>query len=251
MRVRLRANNLQPRLAGEKCVSPLPLRWCVRFCDFDFDCIFETTLATKHSFIVLTLCSCRLRSYLTKALEWLEPPSPPRFICIGGRSGTGKSTLAKNLAPSCGQPLGAVTVRTDEVRKRIFGVAMCETLPPSAYTAAASSRVYDTCFALTRQVLLSGTSVILDGTFLSSAAREGARALADDLGVASECIWLEVPEQVSLERVASRGQDVSDANASVVRRQHARDIEGLMWPVVDASGSAAQAVAAAKAVLEC
>ena len=69
------------------------------------------------------------RSYLELAAQFLRPRSC-RLIAIGGLSGTGKSTLAAALAPC----LGARVLRSDVIRKRLFGVAPETQLPASAYT---------------------------------------------------------------------------------------------------------------------
>ena len=70
------------------------------------------------------------RRYLELAAQFLRPRSC-RLIAIGGLSGTGKSTLAAALAPC----LGARVLRSDVIRKRLFGVAPETQLPASAYTS--------------------------------------------------------------------------------------------------------------------
>ena len=50
-------------------------------------------------------------------------PAAPRLIAVGGLSGTGKSAVARAIAPSVGAFPGAVHVRSDVERKRLFGVA--------------------------------------------------------------------------------------------------------------------------------
>ena len=85
-------------------------------------------------------------AYLDAALAHLSPP-PPRLAAVGGFSGTGKSTFARLIAPGLGASPGAVILRTDEVRKRLAGVAPDESLPPSAYGADFYAQVYDTLFA--------------------------------------------------------------------------------------------------------
>ena len=62
------------------------------------------------------------REYLLMAEQFLHP-SGPLLIAVGGFSGSGKSTLAQALAPSVGAVPGAVVLRSDEIRKQLFGVA--------------------------------------------------------------------------------------------------------------------------------
>ncbi|MBM3520938.1 MAG: hypothetical protein FJX63_09280, partial [Alphaproteobacteria bacterium] len=61
-------------------------------------------------------------SYFRAAERFLAPPRP-MLICIGGLSGTGKSTLAASLAPLLGTPPGALHIRSDVERKILAGVA--------------------------------------------------------------------------------------------------------------------------------
>lgn len=53
-------------------------------------------------------------------------------MAIAGLSGTGKSVLARGLAGPIGPPPGAVVIRLDVVRKRLFGVSKTTTLPEAA-----------------------------------------------------------------------------------------------------------------------
>jgi uncharacterized protein len=71
------------------------------------------------------------RSYLDLSVLLLRPRSC-RLVAIGGLSGTGKSTLAAGLAPS----LGARILRSDVIRKQLFGVAPETRLATRAYTFA-------------------------------------------------------------------------------------------------------------------
>jgi aminoglycoside phosphotransferase family enzyme/predicted kinase len=188
------------------------------------------------------------RSYLALARAWLDPP-PPRLLAVGGRSGTGKSTLARDLAPGLGGPCGAVVIRTDEVRKRLLGVGPLEPLPPSAYAPESHARIYDACFALAERALRAGAAVILDAAFLDADERAAARAVASATGVTLTGLWLEAPADVLLARVARRTADASDADARVVRGQLGRDVGAIDWHTVDASGSPEDALRAAQEIL--
>ena len=78
------------------------------------------------------------RRYLDLAVRLLRP-RPCRLVAIGGLSGSGKSTLAAALAPE----IGARVLRSDVIRKRLFGVAPETRLPASAYAPEVSRRVYE------------------------------------------------------------------------------------------------------------
>ena len=77
------------------------------------------------------------RAYLQAAQAYLAPASP-RLVAVGGLSGSGKSTLARTLASGLGGGPGAVVLRSDEIRKRLFGAAPTDRLPKSAYAPEVS-----------------------------------------------------------------------------------------------------------------
>ena len=170
------------------------------------------------------------RAYLAAAERHLDP-APPRLLAVGGLSGSGKSTLARALAPELGAPPGAVVLRSDEVRKRLFGRSPTEPLPRDAYTAEADARIHAALFASARQALAAGASVILDATFRDPARR--AEALA--LHPAARGVWLDAPDAVLRARVAARRDDASDADLAVLERQLAARPAVTDWAMVDAS----------------
>ena len=69
---------------------------------------------------------------LLRAAKAYLAPSPPLLIAVGGLQGTGKSTLARGLAPALGAAPGVLLLRSDELRKRRFGLAPEAPLPPEA-----------------------------------------------------------------------------------------------------------------------
>src|SRR4051794_1271353 len=79
--------------------------------------------------------------YFDLARALIHPPAP-RLIAVGGLSGTGKTVLARALAPSVAPQPGAVVLRSDVLRKQMFGVRNTDRLPPSAYTPELAERVY-------------------------------------------------------------------------------------------------------------
>ena len=72
------------------------------------------------------------RGYFALALEAIAPPAP-KLVAVGGLSGTGKTVLARAVAPRLKPMPGAVIVRSDIERKALFGIAETEKLPADAY----------------------------------------------------------------------------------------------------------------------
>ncbi len=159
----------------------------------------------------------------------------PRLVAVGGLSGTGKSTLAFALAPHLEGPAGAVVLRTDEIRKRAFGVAPGETLPPEAYAPEASPRIYGYTVDEARRVLAAGQSVILDGVFARPEQRAAVETLCHEADVPLTAFWLEADRDTMAGRVAARRGDVSDATPAVVDRQLTYDLGAMTWTRLDAA----------------
>ncbi|MFC3079942.1 AAA family ATPase [Phenylobacterium terrae] len=182
----------------------------------------------------------RGRDYLAAARRHLSPP-PPRLAAVGGLSGAGKSTFARAAAPALGAPPGAVVLRTDEVRKRLAGVDPLERLPASAYEPAFYAAVYDAVFDAAARMLRAGWSVVLDASFVDDVARRRAEALAGELAVPFDGVWLEAPTAVLEQRVRGRTADASDATVETIAMQQARNLGRIEWLVMDVTDGAAPA----------
>ena len=96
---------------------------------------------------------------------------PPSLIAIGGLSGTGKTTVARHLAAKIGAVPGAVHLRSDVIRKQLFGVAETSPLPHQAYTPTVTEHVYRAMQKMAGLSLEAGHSVIADAVH---AKRTGA-----------------------------------------------------------------------------
>ena len=178
---------------------------------------------------------------LLAAAEAHLAPAAPRLVAIGGLPGTGKSTLARALAPALGRSPGALVLRTDEARKRRFGVAPESRLPPEAYMPSVSAAVHDEIFAMAAAALAGGQAVVLDAVFLDPAMRARAAAVARAAGVAFDGLWLEAPLPVLRARIAARRDDASDADEAVLLRAAAADPGAIDWHRIDVAGDGAAA----------
>jgi predicted kinase len=171
-------------------------------------------------------------------------------VALGGVSGTGKTTVARGLAPDLGRPPGAVILRSDVIRKRLFGVVPEEKLGADAYQPDVSQRVFRRMAERAALLLGSGQAVIADGVFGDAWQRVLIEAAAEGEGAPFHGLWLEAPEAVLADRIARRRNDASDATVPVLHDQlRAIDRARIDWSAVDASGDPGATLAAARHVL--
>jgi predicted kinase len=184
--------------------------------------------------------------YLTMA-ERLLRPTHPCLVALGGFSGAGKSTLALGLAPSVGAVPGAVVLRSDETRKRLCGVSPVRRLDAPGYSAQVSERVYSNLREHAALILRAGHSVVIDAVHARASDRHAIEEVAATLSVPFIGLWLAAPESVLIDRTVQRRNDASDANAAVIRMQHAHGTGEVAWNLVDASAPASALLASATA----
>jgi aminoglycoside phosphotransferase family enzyme/predicted kinase len=168
------------------------------------------------------------RAYVSAAQAHLQPAEPVLFA-VGGLSGSGKSTLSRALAPRLGGPPGAVVLRSDEIRKRLWDHAPTDRLPKAAYAPEQSVRVYGRMLKEAALALGAGRPVVLDAVFLRAEERAQAEAAARQAGVAFQGVWLEAPRDTLETRLAGRAGDASDADARVLATQRERDPGVIGW----------------------
>ncbi len=189
------------------------------------------------------------RRYFELALALLVP-ARPMIVCTGGLSGTGKSLLARALAPDIAPVPGALVFRSDIERKAFFGMAEHDRLPAEAYRPEVSETIYRSLIDKAARVARAGHSVIVDAVF----ARPEERAAIETAAAAAKAdfrgLFLAADLRTRLDRVGSRGPDASDADAKVARMQNAFDIGKVTWTIVDASGSPEETLAIARAAIE-
>ena len=144
------------------------------------------------------------------------------LIITHGYSGSGKSTLAGQLV----ERLGAVQIRSDIERKRLFGYRMLEAtdsgVDQGLYTQEAGRRTFQRLSELAKAVIEAGFTVIVDATFIQASLREQFRNLASDCGVPFLIIDFKASEQELYRRIERRRQlmnDASEATLGVLKKQ--------------------------------
>jgi aminoglycoside phosphotransferase family enzyme/predicted kinase len=189
------------------------------------------------------------RTYFALALRLLSPPAA-KLIAIGGLSGTGKSLIARELAPFVGPDPGAVVLRSDVERKDLFGREPTTRLAAEAYGSDVTARVYQRLADMASRIVAAGHSVIVDAVFAKPEERANISTVAEAAKVTFHGLFLVADLNTRLQRIAARKLDASDADAAVARMQEEFDLSGLEWAKIDAAGTPAATLASVRAAVD-
>jgi predicted kinase len=173
------------------------------------------------------------------------------LVVIFGLMGTGKTTLARELAAARGWPV----LHSDVVRKELAG------LPPTApvreefgqgiYAPDFSARTYAEMRRRAREHLQAGASgVIVDASFKSARERHLVQELAREQGARAVFVLCECPREVVRERLLRRAAEaasISDGRLEILelQEQDFEPVTGAEEPLVrvDTGGEVAGALA--------
>ncbi|MGE5475249.1 MAG: AAA family ATPase [Bacteroidales bacterium] len=187
------------------------------------------------------------RSYLAAAQAYLQPPAPT-LLAVGGLSGSGKSRMARELAPLLAVPAAAV-VRTDALRKQMMGVGLLDKLGPDGYTPEMTERTYQALYDTCLMLLKAGHAAVADAVFARPEQRDAIEQVARAAGVPFRGLWLFTPPTLAARRIEGRKANVSDATVDVLKHQLDYDLGVIAWPQVQTGGSKAKALADGQAAL--
>lgn len=118
-----------------------------------------------------------------------------QLFMLVGAPGAGKTTLANSL----GRERGALVLSADEWMSRIVR---------DGWDAERRVVVQEIQMEIALQVARSGCDVVLDCGFFRRAERDLCRARAAEQGVATRTIYLDVPRDELLRRLAARNADL-------------------------------------------
>lgn len=156
-----------------------------------------------------------VRRYLDAALRWMRPRAAALTI-THGLPGSGKTFQSQRLL----ETEGAIRLRSDVERKRLFGIGMLESSRARGvdiYSSAAGERTYAYLLGVAKRLLSEGWPVIIDAAFLRQAERRRALALAVKAGLPFSILECDAPLDVLRERLRARTADASEADEGVLR----------------------------------
>ena len=158
------------------------------------------------------------RGYIELA-QHCAAPGHPALVLMHGLSGSGKSTVAAQLAPE----LGAIRIRSDIERKRLKGLralaSSASALESGLYDTAATDATYARLAHAARSVIEAGYTAIVDATFLKRSQRAALEKVARATGTPALAICVDAPREVLRRRIGLRSNDPSEATLEVLEHQ--------------------------------
>jgi len=153
----------------------------------------------------------------------------PKLIIMHGLSGSGKTTISQSLLES----IGAIRLRSDIERKRLFGMSPTERsaqeIKGDLYGPGTTDTLHDRLQTTAQTLLRSGYSVIVDATFLKRRYRDLFCQLAREEKVSFGIIDVQSSLTTLEERITSRAAQQSDASEAdlAILKQQCQEQESL------------------------
>ncbi|WP_212626555.1 bifunctional aminoglycoside phosphotransferase/ATP-binding protein [Pseudomonas sp. PP3] len=160
------------------------------------------------------------RNYANLAESYSTIPS--RFMAIThGVSAVGKSHVAMRLV----EALGAIRLRSDVERKRLFGEqTVSNDVQAGIYSSEASTATYQRLHEIAEAILHAGFPVVIDATYLKRDQRDSAAKVAEATGAPFLILDCNAPQAVIeswLQQRQADKSDPSDATLAVIEAQQA------------------------------
>jgi aminoglycoside phosphotransferase family enzyme/predicted kinase len=175
------------------------------------------------------------RAYFELARSYIRVFPRPAMVLVVGLTGTGKSTVAQELA----RRWNFSYVSSDITRKALAGIApderRYESFGEGIYSPEFSRRTYDAMFRQAEQCLQDGRSVVLDGTFRSAVERSRAIEAARRGGADAWIIECSLPEEEVRRRLERRTRE--ETSASDARWELFHRLQQEWEPVTEAPGN--------------
>ena len=150
--------------------------------------------------------------YFDLAYTYAARLERPTLLLMTGLMGTGKSVLARLIAPR----LGARIIQNDVLRKELLGIAPAErhyeAFGQGIYSADMSARTYEEARRQASEALRAGQSVIIDASYKRWEERERALETARQIGADYLVIECVCPDDIVRTRLDSRMSTQAEAS---------------------------------------
>ena len=145
----------------------------------------------------------------------------PRLAITCGLPGSGKTFVSQSLAETA----GALRVRSDVERKRLFGISPLQSSrhrgTGEVYGADATELTYTRLLTVARTALLAGWPTLVDAAFLRRSERVRFAAMAGSCAAPFAILHCHGENTLLRQRIAARrerGDDTSEADLEVLER---------------------------------
>jgi uncharacterized protein len=165
--------------------------------------------------------------YYRLAWEYAQPPQG-RLIMMSGLSGSGKTTVARQLA----QQLNAIHIRSDAVRKHLGGIPLMQRGGDDLYTPEMTQKTYDRLLELGIKLASQGYTVILDAKYDQQALRQSVISSTESNHIPLQIFHCDAPMDVLRDRLQHRTGDIADATADLLTQQHLEPFTEAEQPYV-------------------
>ncbi|WP_066345008.1 AAA family ATPase [Geminocystis sp. NIES-3708] len=141
--------------------------------------------------------------------------SQGKIILMSGLSGSGKSTIASQIA----KKINGIHIRSDAVRKHLAGISLEEKGQNELYSLEMNVNTYNHLFYLGKLLIKEGFTVILDAKYDRIFFRQPIIEFAKTQNIDLQIIYCTAPLKILGDRINKRTGDISDATIELLKEQ--------------------------------
>ncbi|MBP8986292.1 MAG: AAA family ATPase [Spirochaetes bacterium] len=161
------------------------------------------------------VCIQKAKQYFHLAQSYMQHHTKPVVYIVFGNIGSGKSTIAMELASLT----GGIVINSDAVRKKMAGLDVYDSAKAKAgegiYNPDMTTKVYQTMNEKALAIVAGGTPAILDATFYSQQLRQQMHRYFTGHDIATQFVYVDCSHDELIKRIKERQQDKSISDATV------------------------------------
>ncbi len=170
----------------------------------------DAAIATEQKQVL----QAQAQAYYRLAWQYTQRPQGRLFL-MSGLSGSGKSTVARQLAVQ----INAIQIRSDAVRKHLAGIPLDQKGSDDIYTPEMTQKTYGRLLELGVLLAQQGWTVILDAKYDRHSLRGEAIAAAIEHNIPLQILHCTAPMDVICDRIRHRQGDITDATIDLLAQQ--------------------------------